>query len=262
MRRVRSTSPGPGDEGDRGRDADGDGAGAERRRRASGRGERGERERGHERERGRGRGRGRGERGRATGRYLGAVHNRFQRFCEKLEALGMVAKALGKALPRFAQTLARVLVGRHRSRGLLKAPIELRDLLGVTVSIFQGPARLGVVYSFQRKDDVEVTGKCDEGHDRHETHAFASAYIYMRHKMMMSLSAFYSQFLLQCVCRPPCSKVLGQYHGPDHHYDCVNQHYGRGHQGAYRQRHSLVRFDGDQRERGFGIRAIPVRVRN
>jgi hypothetical protein len=123
MLRVRSTSPGPDDEGDRGHNADGDGVGAERGRRASGR---------------RASGRGSGELGRATGWHLGAIHNRFQRFCEKLKALSMVAKALGKALPRIAQTVAHVLAARHRYRGLLQALIELRDLLGVTVSICHG----------------------------------------------------------------------------------------------------------------------------
>jgi hypothetical protein len=30
---------------------------------------------------------------------------------------------------------------------------------------------------FQAKDDVEVKGKCEEGHNQHETHAVASSYL-------------------------------------------------------------------------------------
>jgi len=78
----------------------------------------------------RGRGRRRCERRRATGRHLGAIHNRFQGCCEVLESLGMVAKALGKTLPSTAQNVVWFFFARERLRGLLQAPTELHDLIG------------------------------------------------------------------------------------------------------------------------------------
>jgi hypothetical protein len=98
----------------------------------------------------------------------------------------MVAKTLGKVLKNIAQSLALDFAARYRYRGFLHAEIELLDILGVTACILKDFSRLLVSFryvrngreGFQAKDDVEAKGKCDQGHNRHETHAVASSYIH------------------------------------------------------------------------------------